>query len=164
MWYQSALAVLLVSVGTWVVLGARKKKTSPSLPLPAPAPTTESTATTATAAANQSQIAEMERSLGQSPSTIASQPSVAVLPAEEEVKDEVKHAESPLITSKKGRVIVLSGPPGAGKGVQCKRLCSKYGFLHVSTGDIFRAAVRAKTQLGLLADTYIKRGSFVPGK
>jgi adenylate kinase len=64
--------------------------------------------------------------------------------------------------SAQGRIIIVCGPPGAGKGVQCKILESELGFLHLSTGDIFRDAVARGTSLGLEADRYIRRGHFVP--
>lgn len=58
--------------------------------------------------------------------------------------------------------IVLFGPPGAGKGTQAKLLESKYGLIHISTGDVFRYNIRNNTQLGKLAKSYIDGGNFVP--
>ena len=54
------------------------------------------------------------------------------------------------------------GPPGAGKGTQAERLAEKYDFPHISTGDIFRAAVAAATPLGLDAKLYLDAGVLVP--
>ncbi|MFN5374264.1 MAG: adenylate kinase family protein, partial [Flavobacteriia bacterium] len=47
--------------------------------------------------------------------------------------------------------IVLFGPPGAGKGTQSERLIEKYGLVHLSTGDVFRANIKGETDLGKLA-------------
>jgi adenylate kinase len=60
--------------------------------------------------------------------------------------------------------IVLFGPPGAGKGTQSERLIEKYGLVHLSTGDVFRANIKGETELGLLAKSYIDKGQLVPDK
>ena len=58
--------------------------------------------------------------------------------------------------------IVLFGPPGAGKGTQSERLINKYGLVHLSTGDIFRANIKGETELGMLAKSYMDKGALVP--
>lgn len=58
--------------------------------------------------------------------------------------------------------IVLFGPPGAGKGTQSERLIEKYGLIHLSTGDIFRANIKGETDLGKLAKSYMDQGHLVP--
>ena len=58
--------------------------------------------------------------------------------------------------------IVLFGPPGAGKGTQSERLIQKYGLVHLSTGDIFRANIKGETELGKLAKSYMDQGALVP--
>jgi adenylate kinase len=58
--------------------------------------------------------------------------------------------------------IVLFGPPGAGKGTQSERLIEKYGLVHLSTGDIFRANIKGETELGKLAKSYMDQGQLVP--
>lgn len=58
--------------------------------------------------------------------------------------------------------IVLFGPPGAGKGTQSERLITKYGLVHLSTGDIFRANIGGQTELGVLAKSYMDKGALVP--
>jgi len=61
-----------------------------------------------------------------------------------------------------GKVVVVAGPPCSGKGTQCKRLAERLGLVHVSTGDVFRDAVKRRTPLGLEAQGYLDRGCFVP--
>ncbi|MFM7644509.1 MAG: adenylate kinase [Sphingomonadales bacterium] len=58
--------------------------------------------------------------------------------------------------------IVLFGPPGAGKGTQSERLIVKYGLVHLSTGDVFRANIKGETELGKLAKSYMDAGQLVP--
>jgi adenylate kinase len=61
-----------------------------------------------------------------------------------------------------GRVVVLLGAPGAGKGTQAAILSERLGLAHVATGDLFRAAVRDQTPLGVTAKGYMDRGELVP--
>lgn len=58
--------------------------------------------------------------------------------------------------------LILFGPPGSGKGTQAKKLVEKYGFLHISTGDLFRYEIGNKTPLGVTAKNYIDKGELVP--
>jgi adenylate kinase len=58
-------------------------------------------------------------------------------------------------------IIVVLGKQGAGKGTQCKRLAQHLGIPHVSTGDILRAAVRDKTQIGLEVASILEAGQLV---
>ena len=58
--------------------------------------------------------------------------------------------------------LVMLGPPGAGKGTQAQRLVQKYGLLHLSTGEILRAAVASGTPAGLNAKAAMERGELVP--
>jgi adenylate kinase len=58
--------------------------------------------------------------------------------------------------------VVLVGAPGAGKGTQAKSLSQHYGIPHISTGDMFRASLAAKTDLGLRAKHYMDAGELVP--
>ncbi len=61
-----------------------------------------------------------------------------------------------------GNVVVLLGAPGAGKGTQAQILAERLGLAHVATGDLFRAAVRDGTPLGVTAKGYMDRGELVP--
>ena len=57
---------------------------------------------------------------------------------------------------------VLVGPPGAGKGTQAQFLAAHYSIPHISTGDIFRANLKAGTDLGKQAKGFMDRGELVP--
>ena len=54
------------------------------------------------------------------------------------------------------------GPPGAGKGTLAKQLKDALNLVHISTGDMFRDAIKAQTELGKLAQSYINHGDLVP--
>jgi adenylate kinase len=58
--------------------------------------------------------------------------------------------------------VLFMGPPGAGKGTQAIRVSEHYGIPQISTGDIFRANVKAGTELGLVAKRYMDAGEYVP--
>jgi adenylate kinase len=58
--------------------------------------------------------------------------------------------------------VVLLGPPGAGKGTQAQVIADRLGVPAISTGDIFRANVSGKTELGLQAKSYMDAGDLVP--
>ena len=57
--------------------------------------------------------------------------------------------------------LILLGPPGAGKGTQAKNLIEAYGIPQLSTGDILRSAIKAKTPMGLAAKEVMDRGDLV---
>ncbi|MFZ0444293.1 MAG: adenylate kinase [Bacillus sp. (in: firmicutes)] len=58
--------------------------------------------------------------------------------------------------------LVLMGLPGAGKGTQAEKIVEKYGIPHISTGDMFRAAIKESTDLGLQAKSFMDQGNLVP--
>jgi adenylate kinase len=58
--------------------------------------------------------------------------------------------------------LIFLGPPGSGKGTQAIRVAEKLGVVHLSTGDVLREAVKAGSELGKKADTFMKRGELVP--
>lgn len=58
--------------------------------------------------------------------------------------------------------LILMGLPGAGKGTQAEQIVEKYGIPHISTGDMFRAAIKEGTELGLKAKSFMDNGALVP--
>jgi adenylate kinase len=58
--------------------------------------------------------------------------------------------------------LVLMGLPGAGKGTQAEKIVEEYGIPHISTGDMFRAAMKEGTELGLKAKSFMDKGELVP--
>jgi adenylate kinase len=58
--------------------------------------------------------------------------------------------------------LILFGPPGSGKGTQSEKLISKYGFKHLSTGDLLRSEIANQTKLGLEAKSFMDAGQLVP--
>lgn len=58
--------------------------------------------------------------------------------------------------------LLIMGRPGAGKGTQAANIKEYYGIPHISTGDMFRAAIKNQTKLGLLAKEYMDKGLLVP--
>ena len=58
--------------------------------------------------------------------------------------------------------LIIMGLPGAGKGTQAERIIDAYGIPHISTGDMFRDAMKNETALGLEAKSYIDKGALVP--
>lgn len=58
--------------------------------------------------------------------------------------------------------IVFMGPPGAGKGTQAEKIVENYQIPHISTGDMFRKAIKDQTELGMEAKRYMDQGALVP--
>ncbi len=58
--------------------------------------------------------------------------------------------------------LLITGRPGAGKGTQAVNIKDYYGIPHISTGDMFRAAMKNGTKMGLLAKEYMEKGALVP--
>ena len=58
--------------------------------------------------------------------------------------------------------LLITGRPGAGKGTQAVNIKEYYNIPHISTGDMFRAAMKAGTKMGLLAKSYMEKGQLVP--
>ena len=58
--------------------------------------------------------------------------------------------------------LILFGPPGSGKGTQSELLIEKYGWIHLSTGNLLRKEIANQTQLGLEAKSFMDKGQLVP--
>ncbi|MCL1933029.1 MAG: adenylate kinase [Candidatus Azobacteroides sp.] len=58
--------------------------------------------------------------------------------------------------------VIIFGPPGSGKGTQSELIIAKYGLYHISTGEILRQEIKKQTELGAVADEYIKTGQLIP--
>jgi adenylate kinase len=74
-------------------------------------------------------------------------------------------AERRPATSKVGAPageLIFMGPPGVGKGTQAKRLQQDFGWIQLSTGDLFRDHLKRGTDLGALARSYMDKGEYVP--
>lgn len=59
-------------------------------------------------------------------------------------------------------ITVFLGAPGSGKGTQAKQLAEKFGFVHLSTGDMLRAAIKQQVPVGLKAKSFMDQGNLVP--
>lgn len=62
----------------------------------------------------------------------------------------------------KTKRLLIMGPPGAGKGTQAANIVEAYGVCHISTGDMFRSAIKNGTAMGKLAQSYMEKGELVP--
>ena len=58
--------------------------------------------------------------------------------------------------------VVIFGAPGSGKGTQSEMITKQFELDHISTGDVLRAEIKAQTEIGKLADSYISKGNLVP--
>jgi UMP-CMP kinase len=66
--------------------------------------------------------------------------------------------------STKSKVLFVLGGPGSGKGTQCDNLVGRFGFVHLSAGDLLRAEVKSGSELGNTINSYITKGEMVPGE
>ncbi|XP_055853342.1 UMP-CMP kinase-like [Episyrphus balteatus] len=67
------------------------------------------------------------------------------------------------MSSEKPKIVFVLGGPGAGKGTQCQRIVDKFGFVHLSAGDLLREErMREGSEVGALIQDYIKNGKIVP--
>lgn len=58
--------------------------------------------------------------------------------------------------------LVLAGGPGSGKGTQCEKIVEKYGYTHLSTGDLLRAEVSSGSERGKMLSSIMEKGQLVP--
>lgn len=58
--------------------------------------------------------------------------------------------------------LLIMGLPGAGKGTQAAKIVEEFGVIHISTGDMFRAAIANQTEMGVLAKSFMDKGDLVP--
>lgn len=58
--------------------------------------------------------------------------------------------------------LLIMGPPGAGKGTHAKLICKEYNIPHISTGDMFRNAIKLGSNQGMIAKKFIDQGELVP--
>jgi adenylate kinase len=74
-----------------------------------------------------------------------------------------RHASGVTYTSDLSMLnLILFGPPGSGKGTQSEKLIEKYGLVHLSTGNLLRAEIANRTDLGLAAKNFMDKGQLVP--
>jgi len=72
-------------------------------------------------------------------------------------------APSPVVAEKKSSLkLIISGAPASGKGTQCEMIKKNFGLVHLSTGDMLRAAVAAKSDVGQAAKDFMDAGKLVP--
>lgn len=58
--------------------------------------------------------------------------------------------------------LIIFGGPGSGKGTQSQKIIDRYGFAHISTGEVLRREIASGTELGHVADSYISKGHLIP--
>uniref|UniRef100_A0A0G2K7Q6 Uncharacterized protein n=1 Tax=Rattus norvegicus TaxID=10116 RepID=A0A0G2K7Q6_RAT len=63
---------------------------------------------------------------------------------------------------KKAKIIFVVGGPGSGKGTQCEKIVQKYGYTHLSTGDLLRAEVSSGSSRGKMLSSIMEKGELVP--
>lgn len=84
------------------------------------------------------------------------------VPLGEGSADPVLHNDAALQETVRGKVFLMCGPPGCGKGTHCARIAQRLGCIHISTGDLFRAEVAAGTELGKQIAPVMATGAFIP--
>lgn len=72
------------------------------------------------------------------------------------------HTKADLEKLKNSKIIFVVGGPGSGKGTQCEKIVQKYGYTHLSTGDLLRAEVSSASERGKTLSAIMERGELVP--
>lgn len=88
--------------------------------------------------------------------------SISYMPSDDMAGDAKRRVPIPYLKEDDCMKIIMLGAPGAGKGTQAKQIADKYSIPHISTGDIFRANLKAGTELGKKAKEYMDQGLLVP--
>jgi len=86
----------------------------------------------------------------------------AITTIAEKRSSEVMSVGNSPVSADESMKIIIAGAPAAGKGTQCEVIQDKFGVVHLSTGDILRAAVKEGTELGLKAKAFMDGGQLVP--
>nr|XP_054764177.1 UMP-CMP kinase-like [Lytechinus pictus] len=82
----------------------------------------------------------------------------------EAVQSPISNSIPQVMASVKPTVIFVLGGPGAGKGTQCEKIVEKFGFVHLSAGELLRAERKSGSKNGEVIESYIKNGEIVPVK
>ena len=80
---------------------------------------------------------------------------------DDEINEKLQ-AKLKVLLARKPLKVIIAGAPASGKGTQCEVIKEKYGLIHLSTGDMLRAAVKEGTELGLKAKDIMEAGQLVP--
>lgn len=78
--------------------------------------------------------------------------------------DAVKDVNGSSLADKKVTVVFVLGGPGSGKGTQCAKIVEKFGFTHLSAGDLLRAEIKSGSENGTMIQNMIKEGKIVPSE
>jgi len=98
-----------------------------------------------------------DKGLGMKPKTEPPQPPIIDVDVSKEADNVVvNHFRIPPV------IILVLGGPGSGKGTQCELICEKFNFKHLSTGDLLRAEVKAKSAIGVKCQKIMQNGELVP--
>ena len=75
-----------------------------------------------------------------------------------------KHNDIDVTPLKNSKIIFIVGGPGSGKGTQCEKIVAKYGYTHLSSGDLLRAEVQSGSDLAKQLNELMQQGKLVPNE